>query len=73
MELKLKTPWHDGTKHLDMTLLEFTQRLEALVPRPRLHLIRFHRVLAPNGKVRARAVQRGPEVAVASEVDAATV
>ena len=28
--------------------LEFMQRLAALVPRPRLHLIRFHGVLAPN-------------------------
>ncbi|MGH8773510.1 MAG: transposase, partial [Burkholderiales bacterium] len=31
---------------------EFMQRLAALVPRPRLHLIRFHGVLAPNAKVR---------------------
>ena len=28
-------------------------RLAALVPRPRLHLIRFHGVLAPNAKLRA--------------------
>ena len=39
--LKLETPWRDGTKHLVMTPLEFMQRLAALVPRPRLHLIRF--------------------------------
>ena len=31
---------------------EFMQRLAALVPRPRLHLIRFHSVLAPNAKLR---------------------
>jgi hypothetical protein len=30
------------------------QRLAALVPRPRLHLIRFHGVLAPNAKLRAQ-------------------
>ena len=41
-------PWRDGTTHLRMTPLEFMQRLAALVPRPRLHLIRFHGVLAPN-------------------------
>ena len=46
--LKLKTPWRDGTTHLVMSPLEFMQRLAALVPRPRLHLIRFHGVLAPN-------------------------
>ena len=39
--LKLKTPWRDGTTHLVMSPLEFMQRLAALVPRPRLHLIRF--------------------------------
>ena len=37
VELKLKTPWRDGTKHLVMSPLEFMQRLAALVPRPRLH------------------------------------
>ena len=42
VELKLKTPWRDGTTHLVMSPLEFMQRLAALVPRPRLHLIRFH-------------------------------
>ena len=41
VELKLKTPWRDGTTHQVMTPLEFMQRLAALVPRPRLHLIRF--------------------------------
>ena len=41
VELKLKTPWRDGTTHLVRSPLEFMQRLAALVPRPRLHLIRF--------------------------------
>jgi hypothetical protein len=35
VELKLKTPWRDGTKHLVMSPLEFMQRLAALVTRPR--------------------------------------
>ena len=39
--LKLKTLWRDGTTHLVMSPLEFMQRLAALVPRPRLHLIRL--------------------------------
>ncbi len=39
--LPLKTPYRDGTTHRVMTPLEFLQRLAALVPRPRLHLIRF--------------------------------
>ena len=59
--LKLKTPWRDGTTHLVMSPLEFMQRLAALVPRPRLHLIRFHGVLAPNAKLRALVVPQVPE------------
>ena len=39
-----------------MSPLEFMQRLAALVPRPRLHLIWFHGVLAPNAKLRALVV-----------------
>jgi len=54
--LKLKTAWRDGTTHLVMSPLEFMQRLAALVPSPRLHLIRFHGVLAPNAKLRALVV-----------------
>ena len=85
VELKLKTPWRDGTTHLVMTPLEFIQRLAALVPRPRLHLIRFHGVLAPNAKLRALVVPQGvvpqgPEVqgqptrvAVADECELETV
>src|ERR1043166_5366216 len=53
------------------------QRLAALVPRPRLHLIRFHGVLAPNAKLRAMVVPQGParpsektEAAAATEHEA---
>jgi Putative transposase len=38
-----------------MEPLEFMERLAALVPRPRLHLIRFHGVLAPNAKLRSKS------------------
>ncbi len=54
--LQLKTPYRDGTTHLVMTPLEFLQRLAALVRRPRLHLIRFHGVLAPNAALRSQIV-----------------
>ena len=74
VELKLKTPWRDGTTHWVMSPLEFMQRLAALVPRPRLHLIRFHGVLAPNAKLRSWVVPRGPEVQErATEVAVASV
>ena len=35
--------------------------LRSLVPRPRLHLIRFHGLLAPNAKLRAMVVPPEPE------------
>ncbi len=56
-----QTSWRDGTTHLVMSPLEFIQRLAAWVPRPRLHLIRFHGVLAPNAKLRALVVPQVPE------------
>ena len=63
--VKLKTPWRDGATHLVMAPLEFMQRLAALVPRPRLHLIRFHGVLAPSSTnsatLRALVVPQMPE------------
>ena len=37
-----------------MSPQEFMQRLTALVPRPRLHLMWFHGVLAPNANLRSR-------------------
>jgi len=58
--LELKTPWRDGTTHLVNLPLEFMQRLAALVPRPRRHLIRFHGVLAAN--LRAQVVAQEPEL-----------
>jgi hypothetical protein len=39
------------------------QRLAALVPRPRLNLIRFHGVLAPNAKLRPEIVPGRPVTA----------
>ena len=39
--LQLKSPYQDGTTHIVMSPLEFMQRLAALVPRPRLNLVRF--------------------------------
>ena len=58
--LQLKSPYRDGTTHIVMSPLELMQRLAALVPRPRLHLIRFHGVLAPHAKLRAQIVPSVP-------------
>jgi hypothetical protein len=58
--LQLKSLWRDGTTHIVMSPLELMQRLAALVSRPRLHLIRFHGVLAPHAKLRAQIVPSAP-------------
>ncbi len=61
--LTLKTPYRDGTTHIVMSPLEFMQRLAALVPRPRLHLIRFHGVLAPRARPREGPAWRAEDAA----------
>ena len=62
VELKLRTAWREGTTHLVMGPLEFMQRRSALVPRPRLHPIRFHGVRASHAKLRPLVVPQEPEV-----------
>ena len=64
ISLRLKRPWHDGTSHLIVTPLEFMERLVSLIPPPRLHMIRYHGVFAPNSKWRKEVVSK---TAVVSE------
>ena len=73
VELKLKTPWRDGTTNLVMSPLEFMQRLATLVPRPRSHLIRFHGGLAPKAKLRPVVVPQGPPGQGQAATEAAAV
>jgi putative transposase len=49
----LKTPYRDGTTHIVLEPLDLMARLAALVPRPRMHLTRYHGVLAPHSQYRA--------------------
>lgn len=66
-----QTPYRDGTTHLVMNPLEFLQRLAALVPRPRLHLIRFHGVLAPHATLQSQIVPgEADDLATTSTADA---
>ena len=66
---KLKTPWRNGTTHIVMSPMEFMQRLAALVPRSRLHLIRFHGVLASNAKFRSVVVPAPVQSTTVGEAD----
>jgi hypothetical protein len=56
LSYRLKTPWRDGTTHAVFTPLEFIERLAALIPTPRAHLVRFSGVLGPAAKWRAHIV-----------------
>jgi hypothetical protein len=58
---KLKKPWDDGTTAVKFTPMELMEKLAALVPRPRVHLTRFHGVLAPHFKHRKQIVPKKPE------------
>ena len=53
---KLKTVYRNGTTHIVLSPLDFLSRLASLIPRPRLHLIRFHGVFAPHCKYRSLVV-----------------
>ena len=55
----LKTPYRDGTTHVIFEPLDFLARLAALVPRPRVHLTRFHGVFAPHSALRAQVTPAG--------------
>ena len=54
----------DGTTHLVLSPLELIEKLAALVPPPRLNLVRYHGVLAPNASERKQVV---PALPVADE------
>jgi hypothetical protein len=63
----LQRPWGDGTTHLVFTPLELLQRLVPLVPRPRINLLVYHGVLAPNAPWRREVVVRAePEAPAAA-------
>ena len=60
LEFTLKTPWADGTTSLLLSPQELLEKLAALVPPPRLNLVRYHGVLAANAADRSQIVP-GPK------------
>ena len=54
-------PWDDGTTAIKLTQMEFMEKLVALVPRPRVHLTRYHGVLGPHYKYRKQIVPQKKE------------
>ena len=51
-----KTAWRNGTTHAIFEPLQFLEKLAALVPTPRAHLVRFHGLLGPAAKWRPSIV-----------------
>jgi len=58
----LRRPWSDGTSRIVFEPLAFLERLAALVPPPRAHLLTYHGVLAPASALRAAIVPRARAV-----------
>ncbi|HIB83271.1 MAG TPA: hypothetical protein EYO59_01325, partial [Chromatiaceae bacterium] len=56
IEIKLKTAWSDGTTHIVLAPMDFMSRLAALVPAPKINLIRYHGVFAPASPLRKSIV-----------------
>ena len=54
----LSHPWRDGTTHVAFLPLELIEKLAALVPPPRVNLVRYHGVLAPAARHRAKVVPK---------------
>lgn len=55
---KMKSPWRDGTTHVSFSHLDFIARLVALIPPPRMKMVRYHGCFAPNFKDRDLIVKR---------------
>ena len=67
---RLKRMWSDGSTDVVYEPQDFMAKLAALVPAPRVHLTRFHGILAPAAKWRPLVV---PKPSVESDVSLAAV
>jgi len=54
--LRFKQAWRDGTTHVVFTPYELIEKLIPLIPRPRTHLVRYHGIMGPAAKDRAKVV-----------------
>lgn len=61
IQITLKKPFSDGTTHIVFTPMELIEKLVALIPQPRMHMVRFHGLLAPNSKLRSKVIPKPKE------------
>ena len=56
VRVKLKSAWKDGTTHIEMSGLEFLEKLMALIPLPKFHLTRYFGILSSKAKNRSKII-----------------
>jgi len=49
-------PWYDGTTEIRLSPMELLEKLAALVPLPRVHLVRYGGCLAPHSHMRGSII-----------------
>ena len=57
----MKCSWSDGTSKIILSAHELLEKLAAIVPPPRSHATRYHGILGPNSKKRAKVVPAGDD------------
>ena len=57
--VELRKAWRDGTSHVLFEPVEFLEKLAALTPRPEVHLLLYHGILAPHARWRRQIVGYG--------------
>ena len=60
VRITLKKAFRDGTTAVELGALAFMSRLAELVPAPRLHLVRYHGLLAPRSRHRRQIIPPPP-------------
>jgi hypothetical protein len=61
VKLRLKTAWRDGTSHLLLSPHEFLEKLAAIIPPPKSHLVRWGGVFAANSPFREKIILKPEE------------
>jgi len=49
-------PWSDGTTGITLSPVELLEKLAAIVPLPRVHLVRYAGCLAPHSQLRGAII-----------------
>lgn len=66
---KLKKSFSDGTTHVLFSPMELMEKLAAIIPQPKIHLVRYHGVLAPHAALREHVVPKKEELTTTTETE----